>query len=134
MSGYLLIGRRLRATLSLVPYIFVVYGVSALCLLGTGLITRSLVLALPPQAYMWIILLALIPQLIGHSTYNWALAYLPAALVAVTTLGEPVGSAILAYLILHESPGSFVLAGAVLIMTGIYLSARGAQAAKGALT
>ena len=134
VSGYLLIGRRLRATLSLVPYIFVVYGVSALCLLGTGLITRSLVLALPPQAYMWIILLALIPQLIGHSTYNWALAYLPAALVAVTTLGEPVGSAILAYLILHESPGSFVLAGAVLIMTGIYLSARGAQAAKGALT
>jgi drug/metabolite transporter (DMT)-like permease len=94
VSGYLLIGRRLRKTLTLVPYIFAVYGIAALGLLSAGLVARRLVLALPPQTYAWIVLLALVPQLIGHSTYNWALRYLPAASVAVTTLGEPVGSAI----------------------------------------
>jgi drug/metabolite transporter (DMT)-like permease len=66
-----------------------------------------------------------VPQLIGHSTYNWALRYLPAAAVAVTTLGEPVGSAILAYLILRERPGISVLLGAALILAGIYAGLRG---------
>jgi drug/metabolite transporter (DMT)-like permease len=124
VSGYLVIGRHLRTSLSLVPYIFLVYGFAAIGLLAGALVTGGLRLALPPSTYAWIILLAIVPQLIGHSTYNWALAYLPAAFVAVTTLGEPVGSAILAYLILHERPGGFVLVGALLIMAGIYLSTR----------
>jgi len=130
VSGYLILGRRLRATLSLVPYIFLVYGFAAMVLVVAALITHSLVLALPPIAYGWILLLAIVPQLIGHSTYNWALRYLPAALVAITTLGEPVGSAVLAYFMLDERPGPFVLSGAVLIMAGIYLAARSARRAE----
>jgi drug/metabolite transporter (DMT)-like permease len=77
-----------------------------------------------PQTYGWIFLLAAIPQLIGHSTYNWALKYLPAALVAVTTLGEPIGSAVLAYFILNETPALAVLVGGAFILTGIYLASR----------
>ena len=128
VSGYLVIGRHLRSSLSLVPYIFLVYGFAAIGLLAAALATGRLQLALPPATYGWIILLAIVPQLIGHSTYNWALAYLPAAFVAVTTLGEPVGSAVLAYVILDESPGGFVLVGALLIMAGIYLSTRARRA------
>jgi drug/metabolite transporter (DMT)-like permease len=128
VSGYLVIGRHLRSSLSLVPYIFLVYGFAAIGLLAAALATGRLQLALPPATYGWIILLAIVPQLIGHSTYNWALAYLPAAFVAVTTLGEPVGSAVLAYIILDESPGGFVLVGALLIMAGIYLSTRAPRA------
>jgi drug/metabolite transporter (DMT)-like permease len=125
VTGYLLIGRRLRNSLSLTPYIFLAYGSAALVLLATAILTHSLVLSLPGRTYLWIILLALVPQLIGHSTYNWALRYLPAAAVAVTTLGEPVGSAILAYLILRERPGISVLLGAALILAGIYAGLRG---------
>ncbi|MFH1184198.1 MAG: DMT family transporter [Chloroflexota bacterium] len=132
VSGYLILGRRLRATLALVPYIFLVYGFAALGLLVSAVLTGSLVLALPPVAYGWIVLLAIVPQLIGHSTYNWALRYLPAAFVAVTTLGEPVGSALLAYFVLDERPGAFVLGGAVFILGGIYLAARGTRRADGA--
>lgn len=128
VSGYLVIGRHLRTSLSLVPYIFIVYGFAAIGLLTASLAMGDLQLELPRATYGWIILLAIVPQLIGHSTYNWALAYLPAALVAVTTLGEPVGSAILAYVVLHEKPGGLVLAGALLIMAGIYLSTRGPRA------
>jgi drug/metabolite transporter (DMT)-like permease len=128
VSGYLVIGRHLRSSLSLVPYIFLVYGFAAIGLLTAALATGRLQLALSPATYGWIILLAIVPQLIGHSTYNWALAYLPAAFVAVTTLGEPIGSAILAYVILDESPGGFVLVGALLIMAGIYLSTRSPRA------
>jgi len=64
------------------------------------------------------------PQLIGHSIYNWALGYLPAAFVAVTTLGEPVGSAILAYFLLSETPAQATIIGGILILLGIYLASR----------
>jgi drug/metabolite transporter (DMT)-like permease len=131
VSGYLVIGRHLRASLSLVPYIFLVYGFAAIGLLTAALATGGLQLVLPAATYAWIILLAIVPQLIGHSTYNWALAYLPAAFVAVTTLGEPIGSAILAYVFLHERPGALVLVGAVLILVGIYLSTRAPRASGG---
>jgi drug/metabolite transporter (DMT)-like permease len=126
VSGYLIIGRRLRSTLSLMPYITLVYGAGAICLLAVTLLSGSFTLKLPAAAWGWIALLAIVPQLIGHSTYNWALRYLPAAFVAVATLGEPVGSAILAYFILDERPGLIILVGGGLIMLGIYLAARGA--------
>jgi drug/metabolite transporter (DMT)-like permease len=74
--------------------------------------------------YLWILLLALVPQLIGHSTYNWALRYLPAALVSITTLGEPIGSAVLAYFILQETPTLLTILGGVLILIGIYISSK----------
>jgi len=69
-----------------------------------------------------------VPQLIGHSTYNWALRYMPAALVAVTTLGEPIGSTILAYFILREAPTWIKIGGAVMILAGIYVASRGKSA------
>ena len=84
-------------------------------------------LGFEPKTYGWIFLLAAVPQLIGHSTYNWALRYLPAAFVAVTTLGEPIGSAILAFFILSEVPSVATISGGILILLGIYLASRTKQ-------
>ncbi len=124
VAGYLIIGRKLRAGMSLVPYIFVVYGIAALILLGIMFAAGQHPTGYSPLTYIWMLLLALVPQLIGHSTYNWALRYLPAALVSITTLGEPVGSAILAYFILSEVPTLLTILGGVLILAGIYLASR----------
>ncbi|NOH02984.1 MAG: DMT family transporter [Chloroflexi bacterium] len=122
VTGYLIIGRKLRAGMPLLPYIFLVYGIAAVVLTGIMLASGSSPLGFAPQTYGWIFLLAAIPQLIGHSTYNWALKYLPAALVAVTTLGEPIGSAVLAFFILGEIPSPATIAGGVFILAGIYLA------------
>ena len=124
VTGYLIIGRKLRAGMSLIPYIFLVYGIAAIVLIIIMFVSGNSPLGFAPQTYGWIFLLAVIPQLIGHSTYNWALRYLPAALVAVTTLGEPIGSAVLAYFILNETPTMAVLFGGAFILTGIYLASR----------
>jgi len=124
VTGYLIIGRKLRAGMSLIPYIFLVYGIAAFVLIVIMVIAGDSPAGFAPQTYGWIFLLAAIPQLIGHSTYNWALKYLPAALVAVTTLGEPIGSAVLAYFILNETPTLAVLVGGAFILTGIYLASR----------
>ncbi len=131
VSGYLVVGRRVRPTVALVPYVLIAYGSAAICLLIAMLAAGQSPIGLKPVTYLWLVLLAAVPQLIGHSTYNWALGFLPAALVAVATLGEPVGSAVLAYFILNERPGLLVLCGGGLILTGIYLAARGSSAPAG---
>lgn len=122
VAGYLIIGRKLRAGISLVPYIFVVYSSAAITLLVTMFIFGENPTGYSPMTYTWIILLALIPQLIGHTTYNWALRFLPAAMVSIITLAEPVGSALLAYIILNEIPTRVIAFGGILILAGIYLA------------
>ncbi|HJS18398.1 MAG TPA: DMT family transporter [Anaerolineales bacterium] len=126
VSGYIILGRKLRAerSISLIPYIFLVYGISAIALIILMFAAGQSPRGYPAQTYLWIFLLALIPQLIGHSTYNWALRYLPASFVAITTLADPVASAILAYFMLDETPAVAVLVGGLLILTGIYLASR----------
>ena len=124
VTGYLIIGRKLRSRVSLVPYIFMVYGMAAIALITIMLVSGNSPFGYAPKTYGWIFLLAALPQLIGHSTYNWALKYLPAALVAVMTLGEPIGSAILAFFILNETPTLATLFGGAFILAGIYLASR----------
>lgn len=124
VTGYLIIGRKLRAGMSLIPYIFLVYGMAAIVLIVIMFVSGNSPFGFAPQTYGWIFLLAALPQLIGHSTYNWALKYLPAALVAVTTLGEPIGSAILAFFILDETPTRATILGGIFILAGIYLASR----------
>jgi drug/metabolite transporter (DMT)-like permease len=124
VTGYLIIGRKLRTSLSLLPYIFIVYGMGAIILIIFVIASGNSLFGYAPKAYWWIFLLAVIPQLIAHTTFNWALKYLPAALVAVTTLGEPIGSAILAFFILNETPSFATFIGGILILTGIYLASR----------
>jgi drug/metabolite transporter (DMT)-like permease len=123
-AGYVLIGRRLRSKLSLIPYIFLVYGAAAVVLIGMALASGEQIAGFPPGTYIFLVLLALVPQLLGHSTFNWALGYLPAAYVAVTLLGEPIGSTILAYLLLDEVPGVITLFGAILIFGGIVIASK----------
>jgi drug/metabolite transporter (DMT)-like permease len=123
-AGYMLVGRKLRAKMDLVPYIFIVYLMASLVLVAIMFGLRETPLGYSPTVYLWLVLLALVPQLLGHSTFNWALKYLPASLVAVTLLGEPVGTTILAYFIFQDHPGWIKIGGAVLILAGIWLTAR----------
>jgi drug/metabolite transporter (DMT)-like permease len=127
VTGYLIIGRKLRTNVELIPYVFMVYGFAAAILIVIMLFSGKSPFGYAPKAYGWIFLLAAFPQLIGHSTYNWALKYMPATFVAVTTLGEPIGSAILAFFILNEIPGPATLIGGVLILSGIYLASQSSK-------
>jgi len=123
-AAYLLIGRKLRLKMSLISYISLVYGMAAIVLIIIMLAAKQQPFGYSPHIYLWLILLAVIPQLIGHSTFNWALGYLSAAFVSITLLGEPIGSTILAYFILHEKPSLIKLIGGGLILVGIYIASR----------
>ena len=129
-AAYFVCGRRLRRRLSLTSYVFVVYGTAALALSTAALSAGVSLIDHSAPAWLWCVLLALVPQLLGHSTFNWALRYLPAATVSVMVLGEPVGSTILAYLLLAETPAVLELAGGALILTGVYLASVAGRGAR----
>ena len=123
-TGYLLVGRRVRQKVSLTTYITIVYGVAAIFLVFLAFLKGDAFFGHPPKDYFLFLLLAVGPQLIGHSSLNWALRFFSATLVAVFILGEPIGAALLAYFILGESPGAGLLGGGAMVLLGIYLSAR----------
>ncbi len=124
VAAYLMIGRRARGHLSLTAYVAVVYSVAMVTLLAIVGASGQPMLGFTPTAYGWAAALGLIPQLVGHSTLNWALRYLSATLVAVVTLAEPMGSSVLAYLLLHESITPSTALGGAVVLLGIVLASR----------
>jgi drug/metabolite transporter (DMT)-like permease len=118
-SGYFLVGRKMRKSQDLLSYIFPVYSTAGFLLVIFSLVSQKNFFGYSWTTYLFLFLLALIPQLIGHTTINWALKYLPASMVAITYLGEPVGSTILAYFILNEALTPWKVFGGILILAGI---------------
>jgi drug/metabolite transporter (DMT)-like permease len=127
VAGYLLIGRSLRQRVALLPYLSLTYTVAALCLVLATAVARLPLAGYPAEALGLFALLAIFPQLIAHSTYNWAVRHAAAAPVALTLLGEPVGAIVLAAILLRERPDGLECAGIALILIGIWVGARPAR-------
>ncbi|MCA9873415.1 MAG: DMT family transporter [Anaerolineales bacterium] len=123
-AGYLLIGRKLRVRLSLVSYVTLVYGTAALSLIAAVYLTGSSMFGYSSQAYLTFLLMALGPQLLGHSSFNYALAFLPAAMVGAVSFAEPIGASILALLFFGEVPGPLVLLGSAFVFAGLLVAGR----------
>ena len=126
-SGYLLVGRKMRKGQDLISYIFPVYSAGAIVLIIISLAFQKPFFGYSSSTYLYLLLLALVQQLIGHTTFNWALKYLPASMVAIAILGEPVGSTILAFFILGETLTPLKIIGGILIFAGILTALRNRQ-------
>lgn len=122
MAGYLMIGRGVRARLQLVSYLWLVYGSAAVLLVIWSAVGGLPLFGYSRRAWLLMLALGLIPQFIGHSVANYAVRHVSASLVAVSTLGEPIGSTVLAMLFLGEWPGVLQLIGGSLILAGIVLA------------
>ncbi|MEE8421765.1 MAG: DMT family transporter [Dehalococcoidia bacterium] len=123
-SVYIVAGRRVRPGLSNLSYVATVNTVAALVLLFVLLLSGDPVRGLPRDAYLYIVLLALVPQLIGHSSFTWALGFVPAAVVATAILGEPVGATLIAATLLDEVPTLLEWAGSAVVLLGVYVGLR----------
>ncbi|WP_424003565.1 DMT family transporter [Haloarcula salina] len=123
-AGYVLAGRSLRQRFPLVPYVTVVYAVAAACLLSFVVASGHPVTGYPPREWALFLAMAVGPGVLGHTILNWALAHVESSMVSVSLLGEPIGSALLALLLLAEIPGWSTLAGGVVVLAGIGVVAR----------
>ncbi len=133
-AGYLLIGRRLRRRLSLLAYVFPVYGTAAVVLMAVMLLAGLGPAPQRSQTWLWLVLMAIGPQILGHSSLNWALRYLSATFVSLATLGEPIGSTLLAWWLLGERPTIWAVVGGILILCGIAIASHAQHALPDAAT
>jgi drug/metabolite transporter (DMT)-like permease len=127
---YYTIGRHLRMSLGIWSYVGVVYFAAFLTLLGIGLV-RGLPLApQPPREILIFVGLALAPTLLGHTGMNWALKLLPAFVVNLTVLGEPVGATLLGALLpsIREIPTVTTFVGGAIILSGVVIASTGERA------
>ncbi|MDD5090906.1 MAG: DMT family transporter [Candidatus Wallbacteria bacterium] len=120
-SCYLLVGSRLRPRMATLEYICLVYGSCSLFLIGFTILSGLQFTGYSQKTYFLLAVMALIPQLIGHTAFNWSLRYLSAGMVSLTILGEPLGASVMAYFILGESVTLPQFAGMGLILSGIII-------------
>lgn len=124
MGGYLILGGYLKNRIEIMPYLTVIYtGAAIILLLATVGFGYSFT-GYSGKTYLMMALLAVVPQLIGHSSFNLALRLIPVTLVSVAILGEPVGATLLGYFLLDEVPTVKELIGGVLILAGIFIVLR----------
>jgi drug/metabolite transporter (DMT)-like permease len=128
-AGYVICGRRLRSVLDIWPYVSIVYGVCFVMLLIFAGAVKAPVLGQPPREIAIFLALAIGPMLFGHTGLNWALKYLPAYVVNLTLLGEPVGATFLAAMLpgIREIPRVATVVGGLLVLVGIFVAARGTR-------
>jgi drug/metabolite transporter (DMT)-like permease len=124
VSVYLLAGRRVRQKLDLWPYVGLVYGVCFVAVLSIALVRGTPLLPQPSRELYLFAALALGPMMLGHTGFNWALRYLPAYVVSLVALCEPVGATILAATLpgIAEHPGPLTLLGGVIVLGGVVLT------------
>ena len=121
-AGYVISGKIARRHITTGSYVFLVYSIAGLMLFLISLVSGQLIIKIELRDWTWLVLLALIPQVIGHSLINWALGVLPAAYVSISLLGEPIGSSLLAYLFLGEIPTLNEIIGAIIVLSGIVIA------------
>ena len=136
MAGfYFLAGRRLRQRVALLDYAFVVYACATAVLFLYAVVLGE---SLTPVGHvdtelLLFLALAVVPQIGGHTLYNWSLRWVPAPVVSLSLVGEPVGSSLLAWVILNQVPSLGVAVGALLALLGIYLTVYGQGSASRSL-
>jgi drug/metabolite transporter (DMT)-like permease len=121
-AGYLLIGRRLRQKMGLLSYTLLVYGSAGLFLLLLTLALGYPLFGYTNTTYLMLGLLAVVPQLLGHSSLNWSLRFISATFITIAVLGEPIGATAWAFFILDEVPTLTEIVGGILILAGIFLT------------
>ncbi|HLG27702.1 MAG TPA: DMT family transporter [Paenisporosarcina sp.] len=121
VTAYLLFGQDVRKRLSLVTYTFVVYGVSTITLFFYIVGKGESFGPYPPSDWFWFLLLAIIPNLLGHTLFNWSLKYVSTNVISIAILFEPIGAAILAYYVFNEYLTSSQVIGGFIVIVGIML-------------
>jgi drug/metabolite transporter (DMT)-like permease len=82
---------------------------------------------LPATLYAWLPLLglALVSQVMGQGLIAYAFAHLPASLSSVSLLIQPVVAALAAWAIFGEAIGPAQLVGGAIVLTGIWVAKKG---------
>jgi drug/metabolite transporter (DMT)-like permease len=118
-AGYLVVGRRLRTSVPLLPYLGVINAIAACALAIAAAVSGVSLVALPPHSYIACAAAGLVASLVGHSLLNAAVRTTPTHLVALAVLGEPIGASLITWAAFGEQPPLHAVAGGAVVLVGI---------------
>lgn len=121
ITANFMFGQTVRQRLSLITYTFVVYSISTITLLLYVLVKQEPLIPYGTSDWIYFILLALVPTLLGHTLFNWSLKYLSTSTISMAILFEPVGAAVLAYFLLQEMITWTQALGGAIVIAGVSL-------------
>lgn len=128
VSLYFLLGREAqRKGLSTKHYITVAYSAAAVFLLPLPLLFGAKYTGYPDKVYLYVFLMAIFSQLIGHTSFNWAIRWISPILVTLAILFEPIGASWFGYLIFGEIPSNIVLLGGFIVLVGVAIAIIGSD-------
>ncbi len=121
-AAYFLAGRAVRKEMSLLAYVGIAYPTCAVLLWPVAAASGTRLAGFDAKTWWMFGLLAVVPQIVGHSTFNYLLRDVDATVVAIAIMGEPIGSGLLALAFFGEIPPWTAVAGGLLILAGIYVA------------
>ncbi|GBF12035.1 DMT family transporter [Tepidibacillus infernus] len=124
VTVYWLFGQKVRTRLTLLPYTLLVYGSSTIILVIYSFSFHYSFTQYEKTDWIVFIALAVIPNILGHTVFNWAIKYTNATTISMVLLGEPIGASILATLIYKEAPTLIQIIGGLIILLGLYVFQR----------
>jgi drug/metabolite transporter (DMT)-like permease len=120
-AGYLLAGRSLRQRISLTTYTGIAYSTAAAILAVVVAVSDATFTGFEPEVWALFLLMALVPQIGGHTVFNYLLGHVEAGTVAIATTGEPVVASLLALAFFGEVPSLPAVVGGAVILAGIWV-------------
>ncbi len=121
ITGYLLFGQDVRKRLSLMTYTMVVYSVSTITLFFYVLFMGQSFGPYESTDWLLFVMLAIVPNLLGHTLFNWSLKWVSTNAISIAILFEPVGAAILAFFIFNEKLILSQVIGGIIVILGILM-------------
>ncbi|TVR20446.1 MAG: DMT family transporter [Anaerolineaceae bacterium] len=126
-SVYLTLGRKVRASVDIVPYVWIVFGVGGMVGMGAVFISGTPLLGYSQTGYLWLLVLTIGPHLVGHSSFNYTLRFFSATFVSIGAQSITVSAALVAFVLFAEVPGPLELTGSAIIMFGVILAIIGSR-------
>lgn len=126
-SANLVIGRSVRAKMSMLPYSWIVFGIGGLTALAFVFATSTPILGHPTMGYFWLVLLTVIPQIVGHSGFNYVVRYFSATFLSIAGQSLTITMSIAAFFIFGEVPGMGDIIGSAIILIGMVLAIIGSS-------
>ena len=127
-TAYVLVGRAQRSAadpVGVLPFSIILYSSAAAVLLPAALLAGDRLWGYSGETWLWLWAIAIGPQILGHTVFNWALRYVEASVISGTVLAEPVVASVLAWFVLSERPGTATVIGGAVVLVGLFLLLRG---------
>lgn len=132
-TAYVLVGRAQRSAadpVGVLPFSIILYSAAAAVLLPAALLSGDRLWGYSGETWLWLGAIAVGPQILGHTVFNWALRYVEASVISGTVLAEPVVASVLAWFVLSERPGTATVIGGAIVLVGLFLLLRGRPASE----